>query len=48
MSLADARYLVRDAWKRGYGIPAYDTVNMDIMQWVVEVAEEKNSPLFLM
>lgn len=48
MSLADARYLVRDAWKRGYGIPAYDTVNMDIMQWVVEVAEEKNSPVFLM
>lgn len=48
MSLCSVSEILNDAKKRGYGVPAYDVMNYETMNWVVEAAEELNIPAILM
>jgi len=50
MALVNSKYIVDDAQKRGYAVPAINTNggNYDIVRAVCEAAEELRSPIILM
>lgn len=48
MSLVKTSDILKDAQKRGYGVPAYDVNGYEAMKWVVTAAEEVRSPVILM
>ncbi|WP_350343568.1 class II fructose-1,6-bisphosphate aldolase [Proteinivorax tanatarense] len=47
MSLVTLRELLKDAQERNYAVGAFNTNNMEIIQAIIEAAEEERSPVIL-
>lgn len=44
--LVTGKQILDDAHKNGYAVGAFNTVNMEVAQAIIEAAEEEKSPVF--
>ncbi|GJM64507.1 ketose 1,6-bisphosphate aldolase [Persicobacter diffluens] len=47
MALVSLREIVQDAYQKQYGVGAFNVVNLDFLEAIVDAAEEKQSPVIL-
>ena len=47
MSLVTSKEILADAQKNGYAVGAFNVENMEMVQAVIEAAEEENAPVIL-
>ena len=45
--LVTGKQILDDAHKNGYAVGAFNTVNMEVAQAIIEAAEEEKSPVFI-
>lgn len=39
--------MIQKAWKNGYAVPAFNAENLEMVQAIIETAEEENSPVII-
>lgn len=47
MSIISTKYLLQDAQKKGYAVPAFNIHNAETIQAILEVCYEMQSPVIL-
>ncbi|MCD9020419.1 class II fructose-bisphosphate aldolase [Cohnella silvisoli] len=47
MSKISMGELLRDASRRGYAVPCFNAINLDMVRGIIQAAEEENSPVIL-
>lgn len=47
MALTAMRDMLQDASSRGYAVPCFNAINLDMIRGIIEAAEEERSPVIL-